>query len=450
MAKIRLLHIPAVCTAVILSVVPGTGFAASFYLQEQSVSSMGSAFAGATADTPDASTIYFNPAGMTDLDGAQISVGGNALSPDSDYSDKGSTVSSLPGTGGATVAMEGDDGSNPFGLEAVPNVYIAAPITENIWAGVGVSAPFGLENEYEDDYTGRYDSTESMLTVIDVAPSVAWAPRPWISFGAGMDIQHAQAKLENAVPSPITAGGPTPATDGLTDLSGDDMTVGFNAGVIIKPYPLTRVGLHYRQGISHTLEGRVITRIPDDIPGVGGTFTRTGGSAELDLPDIVSVGVSHKIGKVTLLGSVNWYEWSNFDDIPVQLDDGTFTQSIQNYKDTWSFAAGARYQVNDQLQLKAGVQYDPTPTQDGFRSTRTPDGDRTWIAAGAEYAVSDKMIVDISAAYLDVSEESINLSNTVPIGGGASTTYNINATTEGYVGIAGVAMRYKLGAPKKD
>jgi long-chain fatty acid transport protein len=332
----------------------------------------------------------------------------------------------------------------------VPNAYAAFPVSmqHNVWAGIGVSAPFGLANEYDHDFIGRYDSTENELVTIDVAPSVAWAPREWISIGAGVDVQYANAKLENAVPSPITAGGPTPETDGLADLSGDDMTVGFNGGVIIKPYPLTRVGVHYRQGISHTLEGRLITRIPDDVPGVGGTFTNVDGSAELDLPNIVNIGVSHTIGKVTLLGSANWNEWSNFDDIPVQLANGTFNQSEQNYKNTWSFAAGVRYEASPRLRLKAGVQYDPTPSVDGFRSTRVPDGDRVWVTAGAEYDLTDKVTIDFGAAYVDVSEEEIDLTDTVPIGGGASTTYTIDGTSEGGVGIAAVGLRYKFGKPE--
>jgi long-chain fatty acid transport protein len=420
--------------------------AGAFYIQEQSVSSLGTAFAGAAADTPDASTIFFNPAGMTDLDGRQFSIGSNIISPVSDYTDRGSTVSSLPGTGGATVTLSGDNGSDPFDAAAVPNIYFAFPLSDNNqwWAGIGVSAPFGLANEYEDDYDGRYDSTENELMTIDVAPSIAYAPCDFISIGFGLNLQQADAKLESAVPSPITAGGPTPATDGLSDLSGDDTTIGFNAGVILKPYENTRIGVHYRQGISHTLKGRLITRIPDDVPGVGGTFTKVGGSAELDLPNIVSFGISQQVNdRLKILFSVTWHEWQNFDDIAIQLDSGASQIALQNYRNTWAFALGARYEMNERLTLKAGVQYDPTPTQDHFRTTRIPDGDKTWVTAGASYDLNDKLTLDVGAAYINVSEESILLDGTVPIGG-ASTTYNIRGDVEGSVGIASAALRYKF------
>jgi long-chain fatty acid transport protein len=420
--------------------------AASFYIQEQSVSGLGTAFAGAVADTPDASTIYYNPAGMTDLGRAQISVGSHILRPSAGFKDSGSTVSSTVGTGGASVPMTGSNGGDPFDPAAVPNAYLAFPASadKKIWVGIGISAPFGLKNEYRDDFFGRYDSTENELITVDIAPSVAVKIRDWLSLGLGVDIQSAQAKLESALPSPITAGGPVPATDGLQDLSGDALTVGFNAGVIIIPAAGTRVGLHYRQGVSHTLEGRVLTRVPDDVPGVGGTFSKSPIKAELDLPDIASAGFSQKITEnLTLTGSITWFEWSNFDDILVELSNGTTARTPQNYKDTYAFALGARYDVNNRLTLKLGVQYDQTPTRDGFRSTRIPDGDRRWLAGGMTYHVNDAVSVDISGAYIDVSDEKIDLTGTVPVGA-ASTTSHIVAEGKGDVGIISAGLRYRF------
>jgi long-chain fatty acid transport protein len=51
---------------------PFTAQAAGFALIEQSASGMGNAFAGAAAVAEDASTIFFNPAGMTYIQGTQI------------------------------------------------------------------------------------------------------------------------------------------------------------------------------------------------------------------------------------------------------------------------------------------------------------------------------------------------------------------------------------------
>src|SRR5688572_32795248 len=88
-----------------------TALAAAFYIQEQSVSGLGTAFAGAVADTPDASTVYYNPAGMTRLDPRpQISVGTHVIIPSADTDNLGSTVNSGAATGNTFVTLQGDDG----------------------------------------------------------------------------------------------------------------------------------------------------------------------------------------------------------------------------------------------------------------------------------------------------------------------------------------------------
>src|SRR5690606_41312871 len=74
----------------------GGAHAAGFALMEQNASGLGNAYAGQAAAAEDASTIFFNPAGMTHLPGRQVVVGGNFIRPITEFSDKGSTSPSLP------------------------------------------------------------------------------------------------------------------------------------------------------------------------------------------------------------------------------------------------------------------------------------------------------------------------------------------------------------------
>ncbi len=53
----------------------GAVSAAGFALIEQSASGVGNAFAGGSASAEDASTIFYNPAGMTHLPGRQVVLG---------------------------------------------------------------------------------------------------------------------------------------------------------------------------------------------------------------------------------------------------------------------------------------------------------------------------------------------------------------------------------------
>jgi len=58
--------------------------------------------------------------------------------------------------------------------------------------------------------------------------------------------------------------------------------------------------------------------------------------------------------------------------------------------------------------FRGGVAYDQSPVQDGYRTVRLPDADRTWLALGAQYRFSQNLWFDVGAAYLWVRSASIN------------------------------------------
>ena len=370
--------------------------AGAFFHESQSVRSAGRASAGAPAVAEDASTIFLNPAGLTQLSGPQVQLGSSLLMPRGEIENRGSTART-PGTGGTVVPMIGARSGHPYDPAIMPHAYGALPLMGGrLWLGLGVSAPFGLITEYQDDWFGRYDSTRSELTTIDVAPTLAFKLTDWISIGAGLDVQYADARIENAIPSPTAADGPTPATDGRFEAQGDDWSIGFNAGLLVRLSPRTRVGLHYRSGIEHKLEGdATLSGLESPLDSLNGT---TGASAKLDLPSMASIGVAHDVTKdVTLLAHFAWYGWDSFDELRVRFDDGRpDVVEPQGYRDSWAIGLGAEYRLTDAWTLRGGVSYDQTPTRDGFRNTRVPDGDRYWIAVGASYELSDRIGFDVA------------------------------------------------------
>ena len=280
-----------------------TADAAGFYIKEQSVTGLGRAFAGESAVSEDASTIFFNPAGMTRLQGPEASAGVHLLVPRADLENRGSSSSSPAGT----LPIGGSDGGNPYDPTPVPNAYFAYPVMgRDLWVGLGVSAPFGLANKYDANWFGRYDSIETDLLTINIAPSVAYKVLDWVSIGGGIDIQYADAKLVNAV-----FAGPT-APDVISNVEGDDWAVGYNVGVLFEPLPTTRVGVHYRSRIDHTLEGDV------KLTQAGALRSNLPGTADLDLPDIIAVGFAHDVTPaLTVMAEYNWYGWSSFKEIRV-------------------------------------------------------------------------------------------------------------------------------------
>ena len=152
--------------AISLAALSGTASASGFALIEQSGSGLGNAFAGGAASAEDASTIFFNPAGMSRLQGKQIVVAGNVIKPSAKFSDTGSTIAS----GNFAAAPVGKDAGSPA---VVPSVYFAWEIDPKWSAGIGLGAPFGLKTEYDANWMGRFHAIKSEIMAMNVNPSVA-------------------------------------------------------------------------------------------------------------------------------------------------------------------------------------------------------------------------------------------------------------------------------------
>jgi long-chain fatty acid transport protein len=394
--------------------------AAGFYLQEQSASGLGNAFAGSGAQPRDASVIFFNPAGMTYLEGGNANLGVHVLVPKSSISDEGTTLpAGAPGSTG--------DGGNPYSVTPIPNAYISQQVTDQLWLGLGISAPFGLSGEFDDGWFGRYDSTETHLTTIDVTPSVAFKVNNWLSVGGGLIIQHADAELKNNI---------FVTTEGEQTLKGNDTSVGFKAGVLVEPMKGTRLGLDYRSEIKHTLEGRLI------IEGSGGGDANIVGRADLALPSIATFSAAQDVNdRLTVMGSVTHFGWDSFDEIQVQniLNANVGAPIVQDYQNTWAYSVGFDYKLDDQWTVRAGYQYDETPTTDEFRTSRTPDGDRHWFSGGTTYKLNDQWSFDLSGTYIHIEDEEINLQRNI-----AANPSNVVAETEGHVIIVSGGLNYKF------
>jgi len=79
----------------------------------------------------------------------------------------------------------------------------------------------------------------------------------------------------------------------------------------------------------------------------------------------------------------------------------------EHWRDTWRYALGGTYAMNDSLMLRAGVALDETPVPDATRTPRLPDTDRTWVAIGARWQPSPSLLMDFGYAHL--------FSDTVPL-----------------------------------
>lgn len=414
----------------------GAAHASGFSLKEQSAKETGRAFAGGAAAADDASIIFYNPAGMTKLERSQVSLNSHFLFVDSRQQNDGSNLS-VPGVP-VRVPVNGNDGGNPFDEPVIiPTGYAAFQASDKLWFGLGISAPFGLKVEYGDGFFGRYDSIKSEVKTVNIQPSVGYALNDNISIGGGIDIQQVDVKLSNALPNLVPG-----ADDGQLSVNGDDLSIGWNAGVLLS-FGKARLGAHYRSHIKHELGGYYQVRgLVGPLAGANGRVKAT---APLEIPESVTVSAMYGVGeRFRIMATGQWFNWSRFDAIEINPVGRPGVFSEQNYKDSWSGHGAIEFDATDRLTLRAGGLYDTTPTRDEFRTTRVPDGNRTWVTGGATWRLNERIDVNVSYAHVFVSEERLNREDVLYQGTPAAVTARTLSVNTGNADIIGTSLTFRL------
>jgi long-chain fatty acid transport protein len=455
----------------------GGASAAGFQLQEQNASGLGNAYSGQAAAAEDASTVYWNPAGMTRLPGRQVVGALNAIKPSVEFTNSGSSPPTL--TGAPLGIPLGSTGGDAGGWAFVPNAYLSWEAMPNkLWLGVGINTPFGLTTEWDSDWMGRFHAIKSEVMSININPSVAWKVNEMFSVGAGINAMYFDTELSNSVAygasaigaaAPFGAGavaavtaalGPGgPAREGVAKVEGDDWGWGWNLGAMITLSPATRIGLHYRSKITQKLEGDVnfdgapVLALGGPLAalgaGINAAFANGGIRGEIELPDTATIALSHNFSdRLQVLADYTWTGWSSVQDLSIYRSDGTgLTSTPLRFKDSWRVGLGVNYQLNGQWKLRGGLAYDNTPVKDEFRTPRLPDTDRTWLGIGAQYAMSKQWVFDFGYVYIIAKDGSSNLPNldpAPPAGFRASPKGTLVGDYEANVHILSAQVRYSF------
>jgi long-chain fatty acid transport protein len=290
---------------------------------------------------------------------------------------------------------------------------------------------------YADDFFGRYDSIKSDLKTVDIQPSIAIKLNDNLSIGGGIDIQQIDVKLRNALPnaSPLQP-------DGQVNVKGDDMSFGWNAGILARA-GVFRFGASYRSRIKHDLNGSY--QVTGLLAPLAAGNTTQFAHAPITLPDSATVSAMYGVGqRFRLMATGKWFNWSVFKQIAIYPTFSPPAISTQNYKDVWSGALGAEYDVSPKLTLRAGTLYDTTPTVDQYRSTRVPDGDRTWATAGFTYKMNRNVEFTTSYAHVFVKTEPLNRVDSFYAGTPAQIATVTRSTNTGNADEVAASVTFKL------
>lgn len=416
---------------VFLGAAASTVHAAGYALIEQSITGLGRAFSGSAAVADDASTIFFNPAGLAQLDSAELNLGMNFIAPYSRFDNQGST---LPNDD----PLNGGNNGNATDSALLPNFYYAHPVNDRLVLGLGIGAPFGLVTDYSDDWVGRYHARKSDLKTININPSFGFKATDKLSLGAGVNLQYADIELSQAVDFGAGLGMPQ-SLDGQAKVLADDWSWGYNLGLMYQFNEATRAGLSYRSKITHDLKGKGEFRIPDGAEPVANAIGARDGKAggRVTLPETVSLAIHHQLNiKWAIMADATWTRWSRFDALVIESDAPALnSEKSQDWDNAMRYGLGVEYSHNDKLSMRAGVAYDETPIPNAQRRTpRIADNDRKWIAFGASYAYSENLMIDAAYAHLFMSDSKIDDRN--------EQGYRLVGEYRSHVDIVGVQMRW--------
>lgn len=394
-----------VSTSLVLCCLSSQVFASGFQLLEQSVSLLGTAFSGTAALAEDASTGYYNPAGLTRIVDSQVVLGNIVIQGDF-YLEASAATSSLGNPLGS-----GD--SHPGRVVSVPNFHLAKRIDDRWVFGVNVTTPFGLSTKYGEDSIARYLATNSEIFTIDLSPSMAYQILPCLSLGFGVDAQYAQATLS------VRVGAGNPALDGYQRNHANGWGYGYHFGILWEPFESTRVGLNYRSLINLHTDGNSENLIAQPI---GYVLAKV--RSDITLPETATLSIYQELLPcLALTGDIAWTNWSRFHtlrlrynrplnipnplnpSIPVIAPD---TDTWEHFKDTRRVALGLIYLPQERWILRAGLAFDESPVRNDFRTARLPDSNRYWLALGGAYCVNEALRVDLGYAHIFFKDRGID------------------------------------------
>lgn len=400
---------------------PLAGFASAFQVNLQSVNTIGYAHADMAAQAEDASTAYFNPAGMTRIKEGQMQLGVIGYQLKEQYrSHLKSTLPLIVEEGllariesllGFALPLNSLDVYLPradnFSFDTIPNLHVVQPINCAPWdltLGLSVVAPWALETDYNNALVTTLYADKTRIESLAINPSIAFKPYEGLSIGAGYSIEEVKTYYSSTL---LVLGVES-------KLRGWKST--WNVGALYELNDSTRFGVTFRPKVDYNQTGK--TRI---------LTAKVKAKSRFITPGIVSFGLHHQVNcRFSLMATAYLTMWDKVKNVqvksripPISVDglklDFSSINVPLNWHNSWFIGVGGDYRVNDQWLLKGGIAYDMTPTRNKYREIRVPDQDRYHFSFGATYNFSENLSFDFGYMYVYVPPVAIKNNPLLPI-----------------------------------
>jgi len=356
----RTIHVAALAAALFLGAAtapsPVYGLGLALPDQDAFATARGNAFV-ATANDPAA--IFYNPAGISQLDGANISLGAYGIVLGDRYSGPAGSVDSK------TI------------WSVVPQVFSTFSLSNyNLTFGFGTYSPYGLRMEWPTTAPFLADGETAQLTYLRAAGIVAWQIAPSLSVAAGPNLNYSEADLKEDVTLPHEPFYPYLPVSFVNHFRGRATDAGYTAGLLFHPSEQHYFGLTYRSATEMNYNGHAT------VPLAG---MNTAASARFHYPDTVAFGYSFRpTEKWNFEGDVNWTDWSGLKT--VQLESSPPLPAIDrlnfNWTPSWMLDFGVTRYLGKDWRISGGYMYSENSVPDGDFNPLIPDSDRHIFSLG--------------------------------------------------------------------
>lgn len=396
--------------------------AQGFSLFEQSACAMGRGGAGVAAPCDDGSAMFYNPAALADIEGRVLTVGGTLVAPRGFFENN---------AGGLKTDLESLN-------IPVPNFYYAQKIGSRAAIGLGVFVPYGLETKWPTTFNGRFIGYNARVQGAYIQPTFAFKASDQFMLGGGVDIAYYKLRLRqrgDLSAQPITGTSLTFRQIGVplyTDfadvmIEGNDTSVGFHVGALLKPSEQFAIGARYisKQKIS-TTEGDITVeqiatgfRLPvplgPTIPAgtpvdaiLAGQFqsgqrlSAQKATTEITLPDQFVAGIAFKPSdRVEVAVDYQFTRWTEFDVLDIKGSSGLSSLVYEDYQDTNGLRAGVELTPNENVALRLGFTANSAAAPDQTVTPNLPEAARTTYSGGLGFKLGNHMRSNFYYMYLN-------------------------------------------------
>ena len=370
---------------IFITMICSTVYPAGFtnYNQDAVAVAMGDCF---TAIADNGSAVFYNPAGINQLEGTQLRSGFQLFYPNSSF--RGSES-------GKRTDMHDD-------IAFLVAGYLTHKVNDKVSIGGGIFSPFGLVTEWPSQWEGATISTYAAMRTFCVNPVVSVQVHPRLSLAVGVDYLYADFKMRRVVDPNQLIGLPLGISPGKITLKGFDDAWGYNLGLLFHLNDRWKIGIAYRSKFKLEFDGHAHYHMP---PVLQALYPPTDISPRIELPPMVSTELSARLwDKWTFAIGVLWTGWSVYDELAPKFRDSLFVppsmRSVpQNWRDVFAFNLGVQYQLNPTWSFRGGYVFDQSPVPDQTLSPIVPDTDGHLLSLGIGYS-KDCFTIDIASMVL--------------------------------------------------